>query len=359
MRILIAPEAFKGTFSAIEVAEAMAKGLDGEVTLCPIADGGDGLLEVLEEKGLIDIQTCQTVDAFKQPINAPWGKWKSKNRAVIEMAKVCGLALVPKAKRNPLYTTTFGLGEMIRKLAQDGIAEILIGMGGSSTCDGGAGMANALGWRFYDEKGERLTEGGGALRNLVRIEREEDSLKGVQIQVACDVNTPLLGPKGAARFFAPQKGAKPVDVEMLQAGIVHLAEIVQRDLGIDISKIPFGGAAGGASAGAVAFLGATLCSGGDLCLKLLKFDQLAKKVDLIITGEGCLDEQTLFGKGPLSVLNHGKKHSIPVIAVVGHLGQGYEKFLENGFSGCYETEDQSLEAITQTTQKAVSLHFTR
>ena len=269
----------------------------------PVADGGDGTLEVLTgAKG-----------------DAPWGVLPDHQTAVIEMAKVCGL------KNNPLHDSTFALGELIKYILDEGFRSFIIGLGGSGTNDGGAGMAEALGVRFLDEKGRALPRGGISLQKLhsIDLSRLDPRIKESRFVMACDVNNPLLGPEGASRIYAPQKGASPSEVDQLESAMARYSAIVLRDTGIDIGSLIWGGSAGGTAAGGYAFLNAALKPGADLILEKLNFS--LGNADLVIVGEGRIDGQTADHKAPFEVARLAKSKNIPVIAIVGSLGPGYDQ----------------------------------
>lgn len=304
MKIVIAPQAFKGSLTAMQAARAIETGVKrakpgAETVLAPVADGGDGTLEVL------------------QLGDGAWGALG--DTAVIEMAKVCGLALL--AHPQPLESSTYALGELIRSLLDQGFRRFIIGMGGSATNDAGTGMAKALGARFLDDDGRELPLGGGSLHRLARLDltRLDPRIKEAAFQIACDVQNSLLGPEGAAPVFAPQKGASPSDVEVLEAGFSRLAALA----GNNIGERMWGGAAGGTAAGAALFLQGELQSGVELILKLIHFDTALSGADLVIVGEGRIDSQTAYHKAPFGVARKAKEKKIPVIAVAGSLGPGF------------------------------------
>jgi glycerate 2-kinase len=265
-------------------------------------------------------------------VRARFGLLGDGRAAVVEMAEASGLPLVPKAKRNPLVTTTRGTGELIAAALDRGADRILLGIGGSATVDGGAGMAEALGVRLLDAKGRPVPPGGGGLAKLARIDVSglDPRVRGARIEVACDVTNPLCGPRGAARVYGPQKGATPAMVAALDRNLARLARIIRRDLGIDVTKLSGGGAAGGLGVGLVAFCGATLRPGVEMVIDAVQLAGTLRGADLVITGEGRIDRQSAFGKTPVGVARAAKKLGIPVVAVCGSIGDGAEAVLDQG-----------------------------
>lgn len=323
MKVIIAPQEFKGSVKAREVALAMREGVKraipyARVHLLPVADGGDGTLDILTE----DIRTCQATDPLGQKISVPWGVLS--DTAVIEMAKVSGLSLIPQEEQNPLLTTSFGLGEVIEHILDQGYRKFLIGIGGSATNDAGVGMAEALGAVFLNKNGEKIR----SLKELERIDLSnlDPRLQECSIEVACDVTNTITGPEGATAIYAPQKGATPAMVEELEAALCHFVEIADSNL----STLIGGGAAGGLGAGAAFFLNAKLQPGIDLILDYLHFDEFLQGADLVITGEGRLEHQALYHKAPLGVALRAKKQNIPTLAIVGSLGVGYSAVHQYG-----------------------------
>ncbi|MDT7945713.1 MAG: glycerate kinase [Cyanobacteriota bacterium PSP.bin.10] len=322
-RILVCPDSFKGSLRAPEAAEHIAHGIqqvlpEAEVERLPLADGGEGTLEVLlptlggEKKGL------WVTGPLGDPVWAEYGV--AGELALLELAQVAGLTLVPPERRDPTRTTTYGLGELLRAVCREPIAEIWIGLGGSATVDGGAGMAQALGYRLLDGAGDPIGWGGGELARLQRIESPEQPVwQGKRIRGLCDVQNPLTGPLGAAAVFAPQKGATPSQVQQLEHALQQWAQVVERDLGQAVAGIPGAGAAGGAGAGLVAFLGATLESGIRLLAQQLALPERIRRCDLIVTGEGCLDEQSTMGKVVGAVLEQAIQAQKPLLILCGQV----------------------------------------
>ena len=356
MRIVIAPNAFKGSLSALEAATAIGEGIrnavpDADLVLVPIADGGDGTVDALVAATQGDRRTLRVRGPLGDPVDAEYGLIDGGSTAVIEMAKAAGLALVPKEKRDPRITTTYGVGELLQHAYDAGARHFVVGIGGSATNDGGAGMAQALGYHLLDDRGLELPPGGLALKRLARIHvgGVHANWKQAEVEVACDVTNPLTGPRGASAVYGPQKGATPEMVAELDAALHHFAEIIRRDLGVDVEPLPGAGAAGGLGAGLVAFTGATLGPGAEMVMEALHLDERLTGAQLVITGEGRLDSQTArFGKGPAAVARHAKNAGIPVVAIGGSIADETE--LRLLFDGLEATvvEPSSLEdAIAQ------------
>ena len=335
MKIVIAPQGFKAGISGLEAARAIARGVsaavpDAETVLAPVADGGDGTLNALVDGTGGRVFTSTVTGPLGQPLEAQWGVMGDGNTAVIEMALPSGLALVPQRRRNPRITTTAGTGEMLSEALDRGYTRIIVGLGGSATNDGGAGLATALGARFLDSSGNPLPPGGSALARLDRIEIDDlhPRLGEATVIAATDVTNPLCGPDGASAVFGPQKGANPDMVQELDAALANYARVVARDLGRDVSEQPGAGAAGGLGAGLMAFTGATLQSGIDMICEVLNFDSLLEGADLVITGEGRADHSTIFNKAPVGVARHAQAHGIPTVLLAGGLGPGYEELYD-------------------------------
>jgi glycerate kinase len=332
MRIVVAPNAFKGSLSAVEAAEAIVEGVrvamrDAELVLVPIADGGDGTVDALVAATRGERHTLRVRGPLGDPVDAEYGLIDGGSTAVIEMAMAAGLALVPKERRNPRVTSTYGVGELLQHAYDVGARNFVVGIGGSATNDGGAGLAQALGYHLLDETGRELPPGGLALRSLARIHvgGVHANWKDAEVEVACDVTNPLTGPSGASAVYGPQKGATPEMVAELDAALHHFAEIIRRDLGMDVERLPGAGAAGGLGAGLVAFTGARLRPGAELVLEALHLDERLAGASLVITGEGRIDSQTArFGKGPAAVARHAKNAGIPVVAIGGSVADETE-----------------------------------
>ena len=323
--LLIAPNAFKGSLRAMECARAMEAGArdavpDIRTILRPLSDGGDGLVEVLADA--LEAQVLRTEVAGALPdqrVQATWAMSESRGTAIIEMASAAGLVLVPENRRDPKVTTTYGVGELIREALDRGADSIIIGIGGSATNDGGAGMAEALGVRFLDKRGAALPRGGIHLRDLARVDLSEldKRLGQTEITVACDVQNSLAGEQGASQVFGPQKGATPSDVRSLDEALLHYGRLVGEACREDVLNVPGAGAAGGLGAGLLAFCHAHLKRGIDIVLDATGFDRDLASADLVITGEGKIDAQTRLGKAPAGVLRRARAAGKPVAALAG------------------------------------------
>lgn len=339
MKFVLAPDSFKESMTAKEAAEAMERGIrkvipDAECIQVPMADGGEGTVQ-----SLVDATEGKIVQALvKGPngekVNAMFGILGDGETAVIEMASASGIHLVKKEERNPLVTTTYGTGELIKAALDKGVKRIFIGIGGSATNDGGAGMIQALGARLLDEEGKELSFGGGALDNLCRIDLSglDSRLKDTVIEAACDVTNPLTGKTGASNVFGPQKGASPEMIEILDKNLAHYAEVIRKELNIDIEDVPGAGAAGGLGAGLMAFLNAKLKRGVDLVIEYTHLEEKMKDADFVFTGEGGIDFQTVFGKTPYGVSTTAQKLNIPVVAFAGYIGDGVEVLYDKGIN---------------------------
>ncbi len=337
MKIVIAPDSFKGSMTAAEVAEAMARGVkrvypEAVTELVPMADGGEGTVQALVDATGGQLIQARVTGPLGDPVDAFFGMMGDGETAVIEMASASGLPLVPADRRNPLVTTTYGTGELMRLALERGARRLIIGIGGSATNDGGAGMAQALGIRLLDAQGAELPPGGGALVYLARIDTSnmDARLRDVTITVACDVDNPLTGPRGASAVFGPQKGATPEMVSTLDAALQHLAAMIRRDLGKDVEQTPGAGAAGGLGGGLLAFLGATLRRGVEIVVDAVALKDRMVGADLCLTGEGGTDFQTVRGKTPMGVAQAAKAHGVPVICLSGGLGRDYRQVYDVG-----------------------------
>lgn len=343
MRIVIAPDGFKGCLSAQEVCEALETGLrevlpTAEIVNIPIADGGDGTAEVLVAATQGRFVTERVSGPLGTPTVAQFGLLGDARTAVIEMATASGLALIPPARRNPLLTSTYGTGQLIQDALDLGCRELIIGVGGSATNDAGAGLAQALGVRFLDTEGREIPRANG--RSLIRIAHIDVSkldvrLADSRVRVACDVANPLYGPEGAAYVYAPQKGATPLMVEQLDAGLRHFSSLIEKELGRAVADLPGAGAAGGLGAGLAAFCGASLEPGAQVILEVVGLRDRVRGADLLVTGEGRLDNQTGYGKGPFAVAQVGRALQIPVVAVAGAIECAPEQLSAWGISAAW------------------------
>lgn len=336
MKVLIAMDSFKGTYGSLEVAGIVEKGIrkvygNAEVKKIALADGGEGIVRSLVE-GLngeyVHVKVCgplgNRVTAEYVLVNG--------DTAILEMAEASGLCLVPEDKRDPFATSTYGTGELIADAVGRGCKKIILGIGGSATNDGGMGMASALGIRFLDRYGNAIGQGGGSLDRLVHIDMSciNPGIRDIELLAACDVDNPLCGEKGASRVYGPQKGATQKMVEILDQNLLHYAGKIKELLSIDVLDMKGAGAAGGLGAGLVAFCGAKLVKGVDLVLDSLDFDEKVKDADIVITGEGRIDEQTVHGKVPVGVAARAKKYGKPVFAIAGFADQGAEQVYLHG-----------------------------
>ncbi|HJP65698.1 MAG TPA: glycerate kinase [Actinomycetota bacterium] len=326
MRVLVAPDKFKGTLTAVQAAEAVAKGWrrsepDADIDLAPMADGGEGTLDTLVQAMGGRRERRRVTGPLGDPVDADFGLIDRPEGVlgIVEMARASGLSLIPERRRDPKRTTTRGTGELILAAAEAGATTLLVCLGGSGTNDGGAGMAQAVGIRLLDDWGAELPPGGAALPRLARIDATgaDPAVRSSRITGATDVDNPLTGPMGASAVYGPQKGATPEDVAMLDRALGHLASVIHRDLGIDVRSTPGAGAAGGLGAGLVAFLGAHLRPGVDVVIEAVHLAERMTRADVAVTGEGRFDEQSLHGKVPAGVLRLAQEHRVPAVVVCG------------------------------------------
>ncbi|MCM2320535.1 MAG: glycerate kinase [Pseudomonas sp.] len=342
MKIVIAPDSFKESLSAAEVAAAIATGLrevwpQAELLCRPMADGGEGTVVALIAATGGEYRECVVRGPLGEPVAATWGWIAASRSAVIEMAAASGLQLVPADSRDVLRACTFGTGELIRAALDAGAERIVLGFGGSATNDAGSGMLRALGVRFEDAEGRLLQTGGAALAQLARIDLSglDPRLQAVDFEVACDVDNPLCGPRGASQVFGPQKGATPEQVRQLDAALAHFADVCAHSLGRDGRDLPGSGAAGGIGFAARTFLAATFRPGIELVAEVSGLEQAVVGADLVITGEGRIDLQTLHGKTPMGVASIAKRHGVPVVALAGMLGEGYQHLYGHGIDAAF------------------------
>ena len=350
MRIVVAPDSYKGSVSAVNVAEAMERGIhrvypDAEVRQIPIADGGEGTVEALVTATSGQIRQARVTGPLGEQLTVPWGILGDGKTAVIEMAAASGLPLIPADRRNPCITTTFGTGELIRAALNAGLRKIIIGIGGSATNDGGTGMARALGVRFIAKDGSDLPEGGAALAQLKQVDLAglDPRITEAEIIVACDVDNPLCGPRGASAVFGPQKGATPAMVAELDAALAHYATLAQEATGRQIVEQAGAGAAGGLGAGFLFFTPAQLKPGVEIVLKAVGFAEIVKDASFVITGEGRTDFQTAFGKAPVGVAKVAKQFDVPVFCLSGSLGDGADDVLAQGIDAVMSICDKPME----------------
>ncbi len=337
MRLVAAPNPFKGSLGSPAAAAAIARGVrsampDAEVLEVPVADGGEGTVEALVAARAGELVEVVVEGPLGEPVTARFGLIDGGDTAVVELASTSGLPLVPIERRDPRVTSTYGLGQLLEAARRRGVKRIIAGIGGSATNDGAAGMAQALGFRLLDSQDRELPRGGAALARLARIETGDfdPGWSQVAVQVAVDVTNPLCGPEGASAVYGPQKGATAEIVAELDAALSHFADVVAADLGRDVRDLPGAGAAGGAGAGFVAFLGAELTRGAPLVVDASGLDKALTGAVAVVTGEGRVDAQTAYGKGPAEVAARAERAGVPVVLLAGGLAPGWESVLEVG-----------------------------
>ena len=370
MKIVVAPNAFKGSLTASEAAQAMDAGIsnflpNAEVIQVPVADGGDGLVDVAMEALHGKMHSLEVQGPRDARVQANYCVVESLRLVTIEMALASGLALLESDMQDPTLSTTYGTGELIKAALETGATRINVGIGGSATNDGGIGMARALGVRFLDNAGNELPPIGKSLLSIAKIDISglDPRIHTVNIEAVCDVDNPLYGPKGAAHVYGPQKGATPEQVSELDRGLQNLGQRIQEDLGIDVSTMPGAGAAGGLGAGLRAFLDAKLCKGIDLIFDLVGLHDKLTDADLVLTGEGQIDFQTVFGKAPGGVGAAAKAQNIPCFAVAGSIGKDLGTLHETGIDAVFslcpgpitleESMQLSKENISRVTEQAI------
>ena len=348
MKVVIAIDSFKGSLTSTEAGQAVTIGIQQQFPQCqikllPIADGGEGMLAVMLNTVEGEVQYLTAHNPCMENIRTSYGISADGTTAFIEMANISGLPLIRKEQQNPMKTTTYGTGELIRDALEKGCTQFIIGIGGSATNDAGIGMLQALGFEFLDKKYQPLGFGGEILGKIdsINIRKVDPKVKRAHFIVACDVQNPFYGPNGAAAIYARQKGANDAMIEELDRGMQAFAQVIQRETGKDISMIPGSGAAGGMGGGMLAFLNAELRSGADLLLDLSHFESQIEGADLIITGEGRMDRQSLMGKITGKILEAGKRKDIPVIAFAGSIAD-IEILESAGFKGLFATKPDSM-----------------
>jgi len=361
MKIVVAPDSFKGSLTAVEVSDAIEQGVreifpEAEIVKIPMADGGDGTVQCLVNATGGEILREKVTGPLGDEVWASYGILGDKKTAVIEMAEASGLTLVPENKRNPLITTTYGTGQLIKFALDQGCRKMIIGIGGSATNDGGAGMVQALGAKLLDKEGEEIGFGGGELKKVFRIDTKylDNRLSETKVLIASDVSNPLCGPKGASRVYGPQKGATPEMIKKLDESLAYFAEIIKRDLNKDIKDILGAGAAGGLGAGLMAFLDAELKPGIEIIIEIVKLEQAIKDADLVITGEGKIDSQTIYGKAPIGVAKIAKKYNIPVIAVAAIIGDDADIVHQHGIDNLIKVSEPPM-SLTEPKSKKIGL----
>ena len=345
MKAVIAIDSLKGSLSSMEAGYAAADGIrrvhgqDAEIIVRPLADGGEGTVEALVSGMNGIIQNVMVTGPLGTPVNCEYGIIESSHTAVIEMSGAAGITLVPDEKRNPLYTTTYGVGEVIKDAISKGCRRFIVGIGGSATNDGGIGCIRALGGRFLDENGEELKGCGGDLIKIKKIDISglNPLIQECRFTVMCDVTNPLCGKDGATYTFGRQKGATPEIQDELEKGMCNYRDIIQKQFGMDMDNVKGAGAAGGLGAALMVFLNGTLKSGIETVLDLVDFDRRLEGVDVVVTGEGATDWQSVFGKVMQGVGIHCKAHGIPAVAIVGSMGKGAEDIFEYGIESMITT----------------------
>ena len=372
MRVVVAPQSLKGSLSAAEAGQAIARGVrevypDAEISIVPVADGGEGTTQALVDASGGKVIQRAVTGPLGAPVQAFLGLMGDGRTAVIEMAASSGLPLVPAGQRDPRVTTTCGVGELILAALDEGCTHFIVGIGGSATNDGGAGMAQALGARLLDAQGQEISFGGAALARLERIEidRMDARLQNCVFEVASDVTNPLYGPTGASAVYGPQKGATPAMVAELDAALAHYAQIIERDLGQAVHEIPGAGAAGGLGAGLLAFLRATMRPGARIVLEAVRLEEQIREADLVITAEGRLDSQTAYGKSVGAVAAMARQYGLPVLAIAGGLEENYQELYQLGLDGIAvlpsgpmtlaEAMDQAARLAGEATERALRI----
>ena len=360
MKIVIAPDSFKESLTALEVAEAIEAGLkkvlpDAEYVKVPMADGGEGTVQSLVDATEGRLISAEVRAPLGNKVRAEFGLSGDGRTAIIEMAAASGLHLVPSEKRNPLHTTSYGTGELIKAALDQGVSKIILGIGGSATNDGGVGMLQALGAKFNDNQQQELGYGGAELSRLQHIDLSglDPRLQQLEIEVACDVDNPLCGEHGASATFGPQKGATAAMVSQLDQALAHFAEISKYQLGIEIADIAGAGAAGGMGGGLLLLPNASLKPGVQIVVDAVNLAQQLQDADLVITGEGRIDGQTVHGKTPIGVAKAAKRFNKPVIAISGCLREDYEAVYQHGIDAVFPiiTQLGTLEATLANARK--------
>ena len=351
MVIAIAPDSFKGTLTAAAAARAIAAGLKRGLPGCrtrliPMADGGEGTVDAGVAATRGRRVKVRAHDPLGRPVRAAYGLVAGGRCAVIEMAAASGLPLLAPEERNPLFTSTEGTGDLLADALKRGVRQVWLGIGGSATNDGGTGMARRLGARFLDRRGRDLPDGGGRLRDLAAIDLSglDPRLRQVAIDVACDVTNPLCGPAGASAVYGPQKGATPAMVRRLDAGLRRLADVVREQLGADVARVQGAGAAGGLGFGLMAFCGGRLRRGVEMVAEAVRLEERLAGCDLVVTGEGRLDGQTVNGKTPAGVARVAARLGIPTIAIAGCLGDGWQAVHGAGIAAVFSATTGPLDA---------------
>ena len=370
MKVVIAPQSFKGSISALEAAKAMESGVmqvvpDAETALVPIADGGDGTLETLVEASQGHVRSAKVTGPLGKKVEAKWGALGDGRTAVIEMARSSGLALLDRKKLDARRATTYGLGEVILAALKADYRHFIIGIGGSATNDAGAGMAQALGIKLLSASGGELGRGGAPLSKLDRIDTSglDSRARESTFEVACDVSNPLCGPEGASAVYGPQKGASPEDIRELDSALLRFAHVARRDLEVEVNHMPGAGAAGGLGAGMAAFLSGRLRPGVEIIMDAVGLRDHMAGADLVLTGEGQMDFQTVFSKAPIGVSKLARDLGVPVVAICGSLGNDFDKVHQHGIDAAFaittrpmtleQASSSAADLIATTTEEAI------
>lgn len=362
MKVVIAPDSYKGSLTAMEVANSIEEGIikynkNIEVVKVPMADGGEGTVQALVDATggkIINLKVC---DPLLREIDSFYGILGDGKTAIIEMAAASGLNLLHKNELNPLITSTYGTGQILNDAIEKGCRKIIVGLGGSATNDGGAGMLRALGIRFLNKDGRDIPEGGGVLKNLYKIDKKNfnTEILKCEIIVACDVDNTLCGINGATNVFGPQKGASEDDIRILDEGLSEYSKIIKREFGVDVLNVSGSGAAGGTGA-AFLVIGAKLESGVDIVIRETNLVEALKDSDIVFTGEGRIDFQTKFGKAPYGVAKEAEKIGLPVIAICGEIGEGYDELYNHGFTSIFSivNKPMTLEESIKDSKKLIN-----
>jgi glycerate kinase len=347
VKVVVAPNAFKGSLTASQAAHAMALGVrdvfpDAEVVEVPVADGGEGTVDALVGAHRGTYLTAAVDGPLGDPVRATYGLIEGGQTGVVELASASGLTLIPAERRDPRKASTYGFGQLLAAVRNAGASKVIAGIGGSATNDGGAGMAQALGYRMLDARGVELPRGGAALAHLDRIDQTGFGAgwSSVNVMVACDVTNPLIGPIGASAVYGPQKGADDEMVRELEDALGRLGAVIERDLGKRVANVPGGGAAGGTGAGLTAFLDASLVPGAPLIVTASGFDEKIQGADLVITGEGRVDSQTAYGKAPGEVAKRAQAARIPVLLIAGSKATGWEALRDLGVTAVVTLDEE-------------------
>ncbi|MGM0603050.1 MAG: glycerate kinase [Bacillota bacterium] len=357
MKVLIAPDSFKGSLTALEAAEAVERGIKNfdqtiETFKVPLADGGEGTMQALVDAVGGKITAKEVSDPLGRKIMAEYALLDN-GTAVVEMAEASGITLLSSEEKNPLLTTTYGTGELIFDAVKKGAKKLIVAIGGSATNDAGVGLAQALGAHFYDKNGKEIEFGGKNLSKIKKIDLSnlKENLKGVKIVTACDVDNPFYGENGAAYVYGPQKGADEKMIEILDRNMKKFAAVIKSELGFDIQKISGSGAAGGLGGGMAAFLNAELKPGIEIVLDTVNFDSYLSDADLLITGEGKIDRQTISGKAAYGAARRAKKKGVDVIAAAGSLGAGYKEVNRHGIDAVFSIIKEPI-SLTNAVKQA-------